>query len=77
MNEEQNMSPNEIVKVQAYLQKTFNNSMLKLMKRPKANDSLEVMLDDEFIGIVYRDEDEGEISYQFHMTILEEDLAQE
>jgi hypothetical protein len=71
------MSPNEIVKVQAYLQQTFNNNMLKLMKRPKATDSLEVMLDDEFIGIVYRDEDEGEVSYQFHMTILEEDLSQE
>ncbi len=71
------MSPSEIVKVQAYLQSTFNNNMIKLMRRPKATDSLEVMLDDEFIGIVYRDEDEGEISYQFHMTILEEDLPQE
>ena len=71
------MSPDEIVKVQAYLQKTFNNDALKLMRRPKATDSLEVMLADEFIGIVYRDEDEGEISYQFHMTILEEDLSNE
>jgi hypothetical protein len=69
------MSPDEIVKVQAYLQKTFNNDTLKLMRRPKATDSLEVMLADEFIGIVYRDEDEGEVSYQFHMTILEEDLS--
>ena len=71
------MGPGEIVKVQEYLQNTFSNDSLKLMRRPKATDSLEVMLDNEFIGIVYRDEDEGEISYQFHMTILEEDLPQE
>ncbi len=37
-------------------------------------DSCEIFLDDEFIGLVYIEEDEGEISYQFHMTILREDL---
>ncbi len=68
------MSPNETIKVQAYLQKTFNTNMIKLMRRPQAPDSVEVLLNNEFIGVVYRDEDEGEISYQFHMTILEEDL---
>ena len=29
----------------------------------------------ESIGTVYRDEDEGEISYAISMTILEEDLV--
>ena len=31
-------------------------------------------LNDEFVGLVYIEDDEGEISYQFHMTILKEDL---
>ena len=35
---------------------------------------MEVYLDDEFIGVMYRDEDEGEVSYAFNMAILEIDL---
>ncbi len=68
------MNANEIAKLQAYLQGKFNNNMIKLMRRPKANDSVEVMLGDEFIGVVYRDEDEGEISYSMNICVLEEDL---
>jgi hypothetical protein len=33
-----------------------------------------VMLDGEFIGVIYRDEDDGDISYDFNMAILEMDL---
>ncbi|MEE8534508.1 MAG: DUF3126 family protein, partial [Kiloniellales bacterium] len=29
---------------------------------------------DEFIGVIFRDEDEGEVSYAFNMAILDEDL---
>ena len=68
------MKPLETAQLQSYLQSKFNNSMIKLMRRPKAPDSVEVMLGDEFIGVVYKDDDEGEISYQFHMAIIEEDL---
>ena len=68
------MSPNEIAKLQAYLQGKFNNNMIKLMRRPKAADSVEMMIGDEFIGVAYRDEDEGEVSYSLSICVLEEDL---
>jgi len=68
------VNANEIARLQAYLQGKFNNNMIKLMRRPKATDSVEVMLGDEFIGVVYRDEDEGEISYSMNICVLEEDL---
>ncbi len=42
-----------------------------------APDSVEVMLGDEFIGLIYKDEDEGETSYAFHMSILEMDLPRD
>lgn len=29
---------------------------------------------DEFVGVVHRDEDEGEVSYSLNLVILEEDL---
>lgn len=70
------MTPNEIARLQAYLQGKFNNNMIKLMRRPKAPDSVEMMLGDEFLGVVYRDEDEGEISYSMNICVLEEDLPQ-
>lgn len=68
------MTPQEISKVQAYLQEKFSSPSIKVVARPKVKDSVEVMLGDEFIGVIYRDEDEGEISYQFQMCIIEEDL---
>ena len=43
-------------------------------KRKSIDDSCEIFLENEFIGLVYVEEDEGETSYQFHMTILKEDL---
>ncbi len=70
------MKPNDIVRLQHYLQQKFNNNMIKLKRRPATDDSVEVMLGDEFIGVAYRDEDEGEVSFQFHMCVIEEDLPQ-
>lgn len=68
------MSPTEIARLQAYLRHKFNMPQIKLQKREQTDDSVEVSIGDEFIGVIYRDEDEGEISYPFHMSILEMDL---
>ena len=67
------MSPNEIQQVQKYLQHKFGQPDLILRTR-KTNDSVEVLLKGEFIGVIYRDGDEGEVSYDFNMAILEVDL---
>lgn len=67
------MSPNEIQKVQKYLQQKFGQSDLILRTR-KTNDSVEVLLKGEFLGVLYKDEDEGETSYDFNMAILDIDL---
>ena len=69
------MNAQEIAQVQTYLRQKFGTETIALKARPKVNDSVEVILGGEFIGVVYRDEDEGEISYQFQMCIIEEDLA--
>lgn len=68
------MSPSEIARLQSYLQGKFNNNMIKLMQRPKAKDSVEMLIGDEFFGVAYRDEDEGEVSYSLSICVLEEDL---
>lgn len=68
------MTPSETGRLQAYLQSLFDNNRIRLMRRPQAADSVEVLMENEFIGLVYKDEDEGEISYQLQMAIIEEDL---
>jgi hypothetical protein len=60
-------------KIEAHLRRTFNNPGLLLKPRPKQKDSSEVYIGDEFIGVVYQDEDEDG-SYMFEMAILAEDL---
>ncbi len=68
------MTPQEIGRLQTYLRDKFNLSLIRLKQRVGTDDSAEVYIGEEFIGVIYRDEDEGEISYPFHMTILEMDL---
>ena len=44
---------------------------------PKDADSpAEVSIGQEFIGVIYRNFEEGEISYDFNMAILPEDLQE-
>ena len=67
------MTPDDITKLEAYLKKTLNEG-LSLKARPKAKDSAEIYMGDEFLAVVYKDEDDGEIAFQLNMTILQEDL---
>lgn len=67
------MTAEEINKVQTYLQKKFGLTDLSLRMR-KTGDSVEVLLKGEFIGVIYKDEDEGETSYDFNMCILDIDI---
>jgi hypothetical protein len=64
----------EILKLERYLKTTFRLPDLQVKQRPQKDDSAEVFIGDEFIGVLFRDEDEGELSYQFQMAILDYDL---
>lgn len=68
------MTPTEISRLQTYLQRRFNDPQLNVQPRPNKTDSAEVYSGEEFIGVLFRDEDEGEISYDFNMAILDVDL---
>lgn len=66
-------SPEEMSELKNHLERTFKCSGITVMKR-KAEDSIEVMKDGEYIGVLYKIEDEGETSYDFNMAILDIDL---
>ena len=67
------MTREEIVKLEHYLKKVFRLPALQVRQRPRKEDSAEVYVGDEFLGIVFKDEDDGD--YNFSMAILDIDLA--
>lgn len=68
------MKRDEITRLQNYLQRKFELPKLEVRPRQKQDDSAEVYIDGEFIGVLYRDDDDEDLSYQFQMAILEIDL---
>ncbi|HTC07834.1 MAG TPA: DUF3126 family protein [Acetobacteraceae bacterium] len=68
------MNKTEIERVQAYMRRLFGSTRIRVVPPPRPGLSVEVAIDDEVIGTVYRDTDDGEVSYSVHLTILEEDL---
>jgi hypothetical protein len=68
------MTPNEIARVQEYLRHAFGNETIAIDPPIKPTAPIEVRIGDEFIGTLYRDEDEGEVSYTLNISILEVDL---
>ncbi|KAF0112828.1 MAG: hypothetical protein FD163_1778 [Hyphomonadaceae bacterium] len=69
------MATPDWTRVEAHLNKTFATTDLKCKKRNGAPDSMEVYKGEDFLGLVYFDEDEGEVSYMFEMAILDIDLG--
>ena len=68
------MNKTEIERVQAYMRRLFGTPRIRVVPPPRPGLSVEIAVDDEVIGTVYRDTDDGEVSYSVHLTILEEDL---
>jgi hypothetical protein len=68
------LKPDELAKLTAYFRKTFNNPTLSVKARPQKKDSGEVYAGEDFLGVVFRDEEDGELSYNFSMAILDFDL---
>jgi hypothetical protein len=64
----------EIIKLQKFLQQKFNNRNIDVRPRPRKDDSVEVYIGEEFLGLIYVDDEEGDLSYNFQMAILDVDL---
>jgi hypothetical protein len=64
----------EIRKLDVYLKRLFGNAQMRVVPRPKKDDSAEVYIGDEFIGVLFVDDEDDERSYNFQMAILGTDL---
>ena len=68
------MDVQELRKIETYLRGLFGNPKMRVVPRPKKEDSAEVYIGDEFIAVLFVDEEDGDRSYNFQMAILESDL---
>ena len=65
----------QIKRLEAYLKRKFDNEAIRVVPRSKKRDSLEAYLGEEFIGVLFIDEERGRRSYILEMPILDMDLA--
>ena len=68
------MTPTDIDRVQTYLRRLLGSERIRIVPPMRAGMSVELAVNDEIIGTIHRDTDDGEVSYALHITILEEDL---
>ena len=70
------LKKSEMQQVQTYIRKLFDNDNVFLKEGTGKDAPAEVLLGSQFIGVLYKNEDEGETSYDFNMSILYEDLEE-
>ncbi|MEO8894463.1 MAG: DUF3126 family protein [Rhizomicrobium sp.] len=70
------MTRGEIWRLEKYLRNLFRLDTIAVVERPKQQDSVEVHISGEFVGVLFKDEEDGETSYAFNMAILEMDLPE-
>lgn len=68
------MTPTDIDRVQTYLRRIFGTDTIALLPPAKAGLSVEMAVNQEVIGTLHKDTDDGEVSFALHITILDEDL---
>ena len=64
----------DIRKLENYMRRLFGNPRIRVVPRPKKEDSAEVYIGDEFIGVMFLDDEDDDKSYNFQMAILQQDL---
>ena len=64
----------ELAKIERFLRRTFANHSIRVVPRPRKDDSAEVYVGEEFIGVLFLDDEDGDKSYNFNMAILQDDL---
>ena len=68
------MKPTDIARVETYLRRILGSDRLHIDVPKTRGASIEVRAGREFLGTLHRDEEDGEVSFSLHISILEDDL---
>ncbi len=64
----------DVARLERYLRNLFRTDAIRVVMHPKKSDMAEMFIGEEFIAPLYREEEDGEVSYQLQMAILDIDL---
>jgi hypothetical protein len=64
----------DIKRLDAYLKRKFDNERIRVVARPKKQDSVEAYIGDEFLGVLFVEDGRSGRSYIFELPILGIDL---
>ena len=67
------MTPAEIKSLETYLRKTFELNAIDVRKRQKKEDSVEVFVKEEFIGIIYKEAQEDYDKVRLETSAISQD----
>lgn len=67
------VTPQDGARLEAYLQAKLNPE-LKVQLRQRPDECAEIYLGPECLGVVQKILDEGEVSFAFEISVIEEDL---
>ena len=70
------LTEKEMNKIQQYLRQLFWNPDITLRPGSAKDSPAEVYIGKEFVGVIYKNDDEGEISFDWNMSILNDDIEQ-
>ena len=68
------MTASDIARVETYLRRILGNPRIAIPTPKRKGATVEVTLDGEFLATLHKDDEDGEVSFSLHMTILDEDL---
>ena len=68
------MTPTDLARVQTYLRRLLGTDKIRILPPAKKGLSVEIAVEDEVVGTIHRDDDEGEVSYNVNIVVLDEDL---
>jgi hypothetical protein len=64
-----------VAQLNAYLRRKFDNEKIRVVPRAKKTDSLEAYIGEEFIGVLFIENEKGRRSYILELPILDVDLV--
>ena len=70
------LNEQEMAKIQQYLRQLFWNPEIAVRPGSAKDSPAEVYIGREFVGVISKNDDDGEISYDWNMSILTEDIEQ-
>jgi hypothetical protein len=69
------ITPEDVRRLEAYLRRKLNPELL-VKPRQRPDECAEIYLGQECLGVVAKIVDEGEVSFAFEISVIEEDLEE-